>query len=214
MTELIVRNEDTSMQNSQTSSGPDTRDVACGYLLHGSENVVRRFLTDGDVAAAWLGRGEVVEEVFTAAQVASIRAADLERIEELEAQIENAHMAAAETQPSWKHRCHVILAALGADYGDPDWIMPGDLRKLDAALARVAELQERLQEKALGQDKVERLLGLERDLRTCTVVFETAFGEDGGWHVRSLGSFKIISSHATRWDAIASAAEYERDAEE
>lgn len=183
-----------------------------GYLLHGSDKVVRMLLSDAANAAAWRARGETVEELFSASQVAAIRA-DLARLTDLEEQIENAQIAASETQPSWKHRCHMILGALGLDYGDPDWIMPGDRKKLEAALARVAELEERLQEKALGQDEMERLLGLEKDLRGCAGVFDTVFGEDGAWHVRSVGSFAMISAHSTRWDAIAAAAKFDCQAD-
>jgi hypothetical protein len=191
----------------------DVSPTPIGYLLHGSNQVVQMFLTDGEIASNWRRLGEKVEDVYTASQVASIRSADRSRIAELEEQIENAQIAASETQPSWKHRCHMILGALGLDYGDPDWIMPGDRKKLDAALARVAELEERLQEKSMGQDEVERLLGLERDLRHCAVVFETALGEDGAWHVRSVGSFAMISAHSTRWDAIAAAAKFDCEAD-
>lgn len=182
--------------------------VPVGYLLHGSDRVVRMVLSDAANADAWRARGETVEALFSASQIAALRA-DLARLSDLEERIESAHMAASETQPSWKHRCHAILGALGADYGDPDWMMPGERRKLEAALARVAELEQRLQEKAMGQEEVERLLGLEKDLRVCAVVFETVFGEDGAWHVRSIGAYELISSHATRWDAIAAAAEFE-----
>ncbi|MNU30501.1 hypothetical protein D3C71_190010 [compost metagenome] len=183
-----------------------------GYLLHGSDKVVRMMLTEAANATVWRARGETVEELFSASQIEVIRG-DLARLADLEARIENAHMAASETQPSWKHRCYAILGALGADYGDPDWIMPGERRKLEAALARVAELEGKLQEKAMGQDEVERLLGLEKDLRHCAVVFETAFGEDGGWHVRSIGSYGLISTHVTRWDAISAAALFDCKAE-
>ncbi len=184
-----------------------------GYLLHGSERVVQMFLTERAIASEWRKQGEKVDEVFTSAQVEVMRADDFARISELEESIASAHLAASETQPSWKHRCHAILGALGADYGDPDWMMPGDRRKLEAALARVAELEERLQEKTMGQDEVERLLGLEKELRHCAVVFETAFGEDGGWHVRLIGSYRLISAHATRWDAISAAAQFDCQAE-
>lgn len=181
------------------------------YLLHGSENVVRMVLSDADNAAAWRARGEAVEELFSASQISDMRS-DLARLADLEESVENAHMAASETQPSWKHRCHYILSALGADYGDPDWMMPGDLRKLDAALARVAELEARLQEKTMGQDEVARLLGLESDLRKNAVVFDPLpEGEAVAWHVRSIGANNLISSHATRWDAISAAAKFEAE---
>jgi hypothetical protein len=45
--------------------------------------------------------------------------------------IENAHMAATDTQPTWKHRCYYIMEALGADYGDPDWVMPDDRKEVE-----------------------------------------------------------------------------------
>jgi hypothetical protein len=45
-------------------------------------------------------------------QLTAERDAALERIE-------NATMAAAETQPSWEHRCYAILSALGLDFGEP-----------------------------------------------------------------------------------------------
>ncbi|EPX83941.1 hypothetical protein [Salipiger mucosus] len=51
------------------------------------------------------------------------------RISELEESIENALQAASETQPSWKHRCHAILNALGYNFGDPDWEMPDEARQ-------------------------------------------------------------------------------------
>jgi hypothetical protein len=194
--------------SSTTEDGGAVAPVPVGYLLHGSDKVVRLVLSDASNAAAWRARGETVDDLFTSSQVSAMQA-DLARLADLEESIENAHIAASETQPSWKHRCHAILGALGADYGDPDWMMPGDRRKLDAALARVAELEDKLQAKAMGQDEVERLLGLERDLRDCAVVFDTVRGEDGGWHVRSIGSFQMISSHASRWDAIAAAAKFE-----
>lgn len=206
------------MKKSPSESFSDSIDgepfgpVPVGYLLHGSDRVVRMVLPDAADAAAWRAQGETVEEIFSSSQISAVRG-DLARLADLEERIENAHMAASETQPSWKHRCHAILGALGADYGDPDWMMPGERRKLEAALARVAELEEKLQEKAMGQAEVERLLGLEMDLRHCAVVFETAFGEDGGWHVRSIGSFRFISSHATRWDAISAAAKFDSEAE-
>ncbi|MHA6346382.1 hypothetical protein [Roseivivax sp. CAU 1761] len=53
--------------------------------------------------------------------------------------IEQALIAAAETQPSWKHRCHAILAALGSDFGDPDWEMPEEARRKDMLIAALIE---------------------------------------------------------------------------
>lgn len=44
--------------------------------------------------------------------------------------IENAQIAAAETAPSWKHRCYAIMGALGLDYGDPDFLMPDEANRL------------------------------------------------------------------------------------
>ncbi|MHA2403457.1 MAG: hypothetical protein ACXADH_10745, partial [Candidatus Kariarchaeaceae archaeon] len=45
--------------------------------------------------------------------------------------IENANIAATETQKSWKHRCYYVMEALGADYGDPDWVMPDDRKEIE-----------------------------------------------------------------------------------
>lgn len=64
------------------------------------------------------------------------------RVAELEESIEDAHQAASETQPSWKHRCYAIMAALGVDYGDPDWMMPDEHKALTA---RVKELEAALE---------------------------------------------------------------------
>jgi hypothetical protein len=61
----------------------------------------------------------------------------------LKERIEEAQQRAAETQDSWKHRCYAIMGALGLDYGDPDWVMPDEKRKLDA---RIAELEGELDE--------------------------------------------------------------------
>lgn len=47
-----------------------------------------------------------------------------EFIAELEAKIENAGLAACETQPSWERRCYAIMAALGLDYGEPSPDIP------------------------------------------------------------------------------------------
>lgn len=134
------------------------------------------------------------------------RAAD-----KLRERIDSALAAASETHPSWKHRCTTIMAALGYDFGDPDWIMPGELRRLDAALARVAELEGLLGVKVLGQDEVARLLGLECDLDHVEVVFDVMFGEEFPWCVRDVDSGFRHSSHATRWDAIAAAAAKEAE---
>lgn len=53
-----------------------------------------------------------------------------------EERIENAQMAASETQPSWKHRCYAIMGALGLDYGDPDWEMPDDRKRSQERLVQ------------------------------------------------------------------------------
>lgn len=56
--------------------------------------------------------------------------------------IENAQQAASETQPDWKHRCYMIMGSLGFDYGDPDFVMPDEQKRIDLAVAR-AETAER-----------------------------------------------------------------------
>lgn len=48
--------------------------------------------------------------------------------------LERANEEACDTQRSWKHRCYQIMSALGADYGDPDWVMPDDQKKIDHLL--------------------------------------------------------------------------------
>lgn len=64
-----------------------------------------------------------------------------ERLEELEAKIENATYAASETQPTWHHRCNKIMAALGYDYGDANWMMPDEKRRLADAEADIFRLK-------------------------------------------------------------------------
>jgi hypothetical protein len=183
-----------------------------GYILHASDRVVR-LLTGPDIdVAAWRISGEAVEALYTATQVGEMRRSDVEALEGLQEQIENAVMAASETQPTHKHRCVRIMAALGYDYGDPDWLMPSDVRRLDAALARMAELEAALEERAMGQEEAARLLGIEQDLRAHAVSFEPIHEEDTPWRVRSLERRLSVSSHATRWDAIRAAAQ--ADAEE
>lgn len=39
----------------------------------------------------------------------------------------------SETQPTWKHRCYRMAAALGIECGEPDWLMPDDRNKLKEA---------------------------------------------------------------------------------
>jgi len=53
------------------------------------------------------------------------------QIQQLEERIENATMAASETQPTWKHRCYEIMSALGFDYGDLNWVMPDERSALE-----------------------------------------------------------------------------------
>ena len=76
----------------------------------------------------------------------------------LRERIDNAAQASAETQPDWKHRCFRIMSALGFDYGDPDWVMPDERKRIDAALAR-AETAERERDTAItdGNDRIEDL---------------------------------------------------------
>ena len=70
-------------------------------------------------------------------------------VEKLTEAIENAQMASAETQPSWKHRCYRIMGALGIDCGDPDWLMPDERREITTLRAEVERLQ-----KAMGDARV------------------------------------------------------------
>ena len=66
--------------------------------------------------------------------------ADEPTVESLSQLIENATMAASETQKSWKHRCYAIMEALGQDYGDPDWVMPDERKELDHLRALIKYL--------------------------------------------------------------------------
>lgn len=182
-----------------------------GYFVHASDNVVRLFTSPEIDVEAWRSHGENVEALYTAGQVDEMRRSDVAALEELQEKIENAVMAASETQPTHKHRCVRIMGALGYDYGDPDWLTPGDVRRLDAALARVAELEGALEEKAMGQDDAARLLGVEHELRAHAVSFEPILGEDAPWRVRSLERRTSVSSHPTRWAAIRAAAKADTD---
>lgn len=145
---------------------------------------------------------------FTAEEVAALRAGDRARIEELEAMIDNAAMAAAETSPSWKHRCYSIMGELGLDYGDPDWLMPGERRKLDAALARISDLENLVAEQAMPIEEIERLLDAEQDLERHFVAYDGLLHPDV-WVACTRGSkehrTRELSRHPTRWLAIEAA---------
>jgi hypothetical protein len=58
----------------------------------------------------------------------------------LQTMIDNAQQAASETQDSWKHRCYAIMAALGLDYGDVDWVMPDERKQIDNAMALLGDV--------------------------------------------------------------------------
>ena len=154
---------------------------------------------------------------FTLAQVASLRAADTARILELEEMLENAAIAAADTSPSWKHRCYSIMGALGFDYGDPDWLMPGERRRLDAALARISELEDMLAERSLPLEEIERLLDVEQSLERHHVGYDGSF-PPLVWYVRSNDTptvpGRVLSSHPTRWAALSSAEVADRPPED
>lgn len=154
---------------------------------------------------------------FTSDEVDALRAADAVRISELEQRIESASIAASETAPSWKHRCHRILGALGFDYGDPDWLMPGDRRRLEAALTRIAELEEKLHEREMPLGEIERLLDAEQALERHHVGHDGSFLPDV-WYVRSNDTPQKLgvrlSAHPTRWEAIAAAEIADRRPEE
>lgn len=192
----------------ETTSQPEP----AGHLVHPSSTVARLLVgPDADLKALTAG-GETVEALFTASQVEEMRRADSEALSELRSMIENAVQAASETQPSHKHRCVMIMAALGYDYGDADWLMPGDLRRLDAARARVAELETHLEFRSMEPDEGARLLGLEADLQKFQVSFEPlSEGEERPWVVRRVGaSFcRLMPSYPTRWAAIRAAAQAE-----
>ncbi len=83
-------------------------------------------------------------------------------VEELQENIDNAHQAACETQRSWKHRCHAVLAALGLDFGDPDFEIPDELEVKTAASPEIKELVKRLREQVYptvsGYDESDKVL--------------------------------------------------------
>lgn len=174
------------------------------------EKSTAKFIAAGDVTK----EVSIGEALYSASQVNEILKRGQQVVDGLRDRIEGAVIAASETQPTHKHRCTMIMAALGYDYGDPDWMMPGELRRLDAALARVAELETAIEEKAIGQEEAARLLGLSADLRNHAVTFEAEFEEKAPWCVFSLRNRAVLSSHSTRWDAIRAAAKIEAEAEE
>lgn len=85
-----------------------------------------------------------------------------ERLEVLEAKIENAGQAMAETQRSWEHRCHAIIAALELDFGGPT----PDIPEQDSWHARKMKLADDkiLQLLAKDLEQKERIEALEREL--------------------------------------------------
>lgn len=102
----------------------------------------RKYVVTADARQTAMGLGYITAERTDLAReitrfTASVESSVVERIE-------NASQAAAETQPSWKHRCYAIMSALGFDYGDPDWVMPDEQKKLEVAEVRVAYLEEKL----------------------------------------------------------------------
>jgi hypothetical protein len=201
--------------DAQTTSPADkdaTSDIrTTAYRILPSDRVVGFLMGPKADVASWESLGETVEPLYTATQINELRRDDALELEDFRQKIESAVMAASETQPTHKHRCVQIMGALGYDYGDPDWLTPGELRRLDAALARVAELEALLQKKAIGQDEAARLLGVERELRLHVVTFEGSFDESAPWCVQSLAHRSIVSWHATRWDAIRVAAKAEAE---
>lgn len=72
-----------------------------------------------------------------------------DEIQQLQAKIEGATIAASETQPTWHHRCNKIMAALGYDYGDADWMMPDEKRRLIDAEEDIERLRAALEPFAL-----------------------------------------------------------------
>ncbi|MCK1447998.1 hypothetical protein IVB43_37185 [Bradyrhizobium sp. 48] len=106
--------------------------------------VDRKYVVTADERQKEMGLGYVTAERTDLAReiasfTASVEGSAVERID-------NASQAASETQPSWKHRCFRIMGALGLDYGDPDWVIPDEQKKLDVAEARIAELETKLAE--------------------------------------------------------------------
>lgn len=177
-----------------------------GYLLHGSASSVRMFLSPLASVDGFIEAGETVEPVYTASQVEVARSKDAAEIARWAEALDEATTAASETQPSWKHRCVAIMGALGMDFGDPDWMLPGDRHRLEAALARVAQLEELLQEKAMSQPEMELFVEAERELVGHSVVYYPH--DEDIWQVWRISESPAawVGSHRTRWDAIAAAA--------
>jgi hypothetical protein len=57
-------------------------------------------------------------------------------------QMEDFSMAFSETAPDWKTRCYRMGAALGCDFGDPEWLMPDQRNKLHIAENKLAAFQD------------------------------------------------------------------------
>jgi hypothetical protein len=78
-------------------------------------------------------------------------------------QFENFTYAFSETAPDWKTRCYRMGNAFGFDFGDPDWLIPDQRRKLEIAENRLQAFQEVL----LDVDKYINI-GLKSYIRTCS----------------------------------------------
>lgn len=116
-----------------------------------------------------------------------------DRIAELEEKIENANQAASETQPDWRHRCYRILSALGFDYGDPDFMMPDEVKKLKTAEDERDALRLRAETAERERD------ALRAELRTAREIIE--------------GQEEVIAAfHECVQDATAAGAGYLREA--
>lgn len=175
-----------------------------GYFLHGSGTAVTSLMSLGADIDAFRSAGEAVEPIYTAAQIEQLRQHDRTLLALLQESVDAAAQAASETRPSWKHRCYSIMSALGLDYGDPDWLMPDERKKLVAALSRVADLEAALHAKDIGQDEVERLIDAERSLVGHVVYYYPH--DEAIWQVwKGIPGQVRLSSHRTRWEAIATA---------
>lgn len=101
--------------------------------------------------------------------------------------IENAEYACTDTQPTWKHRCYKIMEALGFNYGDPDWLMPDDRNKLEAA-EQLAQIY--LDDYDRQRETVQRLSELLSDAVEDETEFETEWNILVRTELKALGEKK------------------------
>ena len=116
-------------------------------------------------------------EDLPAIDPAAIRKAALQdRIEELEAYIENAGQAMSETSPNWEARCHAIMTALNMDFGGYSEDLPevGSWFEVTNSknLARIEELVMERDMLRDFDDHFRSMCGFKRDGRSSIECFD------------------------------------------